>query len=206
MYFKNGKLALMVTEYGDMRSTRIFHNYGNVTTANLNIPAFTIADKGDMDAETWLDKTVYWQYGNVTMDYTVEFMSGYEEPVVSGNVKFTYNGCMHNDVLVDVEEEWELKDGMLNKVLIGCRDRESFVYDSENGCYISIAPYTYFVSYNDGEARVLLENVAITFDSDNNVASISADVYNVYTQGEYERSFEMHIYYEFSNYGTTVIQ
>jgi hypothetical protein len=139
------------------------------------------------------------------MDYVVEFKSGYEDPVVSGNVKFTYNGCIHNGVLASKEEEQELYDGMLNMVLSGCRDRKNFIYDSENNCYFSIQSATSYWTYGEGEARIRFNSIYITFDDENNVKSISANIYNEYITEEGERVFEMQVTLEFSNYGTTVI-
>jgi hypothetical protein len=157
--------------------------------------------------EKWNEAIAESNFDNVTFAFSGQFIEGPKGDQdefgyvckISGN-----SATMDNEVL-DGEQVASLKSVYINTANAIVKDFDDFTYDEASETYKSKQDIVYTVTVMGMDATITAQNVSVTLDETDKIASISCKMKQNFTERGSLKEYVLDITFTYSNYGTTVI-
>ena len=152
--------------------------------------------------DVWNSTLEIENFENVTLALYGTFIGGYgyefeEFLMLDGDVGFAIGEKTTDPAVVA-----SIKNIYVNTVLGVLENFDNFTYDAENGVYKANSTIVYAVTVQGMDATITANDVVVTIDADNKLAKMSCGMKQEFDGGE----LNLTVTFEFSDYGTTVIE
>lgn len=107
--------------------------------------------------------------------------------------------------LMESEFVPSLKNVYINTANAIVKDFGNFTYDEASKTYKSKQDIVYTVNVMNTDTTITAQNVCVTLDDANKIASIACMMKQNFTQDDTQQEFTMNITFTYSGYGTTVL-
>lgn len=139
-------------------------------------------------------------FDNVTFRLYGEWADGEDfDELIKLDGDTGYNGV---EITTDPEIVASIKNVFVGTVLGVLDNYNNFTYDSTTNVYNSNTQIIYTVNVTGTDAIITVNNVVVTIDTNNKLATMSCDMKQEFDGIE----FNLIVTFEFSNYGTTIIE
>lgn len=158
--------------------------------------------------EQWEQAIAPESFDNVTFTMQGDFVSGYEygEPF-SYSYKLAGNKAVETTegFVLDAVEVQALKSVYINTAAAVLENFDNFEYDEVNKVFKSKNDITYSVNVMGQNATIIAKNVEVTFDTDKNIAEIETEMIQQFVESGKSNEYVLNVKFEYSDYGTTVV-
>lgn len=162
---------------------------------------------GGITEEKWNEAIQADNFNNVTFSFSGKFISGPQgsQDDFSCVCKIDGDSATMDGELMESEFVPSLKNVYINTANAIVKDFGDFTYDEASKTYKSKQDIVYTVNVMNTDTTITAQNVCVTLDDANKIASIACMMKQNFTQDDKQQEFTMNITFTYSGYGTTVL-
>ncbi len=158
--------------------------------------------------EVWNSAIQISNFDNVTFAMTATFTSGASGGEGPHTSLYKLDGNkleMEGEITTDAEIISSLKNWYIGTAIAIVNNFDAFEYVEAEDCYRTTESISYVTTVMGIEATITATNVSVELDESMNIASITCNMTQAFTEGGNDKLYVLDVEFNFSDYGTTVV-